>query len=181
MPAPPLLVPDLPRPPRVAVPLAVFAFFCLLIALTACLLLSAPRLCGRPLAAARTPRSRRSRPPPMPTLAPMPTPTPVRTLPKPDLPASASAPALRTPPSPTCHRRQPSGDKSPRGDHQMAKRAKQPYDAFLVLDVEATCIQGAGFDYPNEIIVSLSAPLHPHASRRAILPLSAQSNPTSTR
>ncbi|KAH9946291.1 ribonuclease H-like domain-containing protein [Epithele typhae] len=34
----------------------------------------------------------------------------------------------------------------------MGKRAKQPYDAFLVLDVEATCIQGAGFDYPNEII-----------------------------
>ncbi|KAJ8481235.1 hypothetical protein ONZ51_g6138 [Trametes cubensis] len=34
----------------------------------------------------------------------------------------------------------------------MIKRAKQPYDAFLVLDVEATCVQGAGFDYPNEII-----------------------------
>ncbi|EIW60579.1 uncharacterized protein TRAVEDRAFT_19224 [Trametes versicolor FP-101664 SS1] len=35
----------------------------------------------------------------------------------------------------------------------MYKRNKQqPYDAFLVLDVEATCVEGAGFDYPNEII-----------------------------
>lgn len=30
---------------------------------------------------------------------------------------------------------------------------KQPYDAFLVLDVEATCFRGTGFDWPNEIIV----------------------------
>jgi 3'-5' exoribonuclease 1 len=29
----------------------------------------------------------------------------------------------------------------------------QPYDAFLVLDVEATCLQGTDFNYPNEIIV----------------------------
>ncbi|KAF9065276.1 ribonuclease H-like domain-containing protein [Rhodocollybia butyracea] len=28
----------------------------------------------------------------------------------------------------------------------------QPYDIFLVLDVEGTCEQGSGFDYPNEII-----------------------------
>ncbi|KAF8333976.1 ribonuclease H-like domain-containing protein [Cantharellus anzutake] len=28
----------------------------------------------------------------------------------------------------------------------------QPYDAFLVVDVEATCHSGCGFDYPNEII-----------------------------
>ncbi|KAL4074498.1 ribonuclease H-like domain-containing protein [Scleroderma yunnanense] len=33
-----------------------------------------------------------------------------------------------------------------------AARVKQPYDAFLVLDVEATCLQGVGFDWPNEII-----------------------------
>lgn len=31
---------------------------------------------------------------------------------------------------------------------------KQAYDAFLVLDVEATCVQGADFNYPNEIIAS---------------------------
>ena len=30
---------------------------------------------------------------------------------------------------------------------------KQPYDAFLVLDVEATCFPGTGFDWSNEIIV----------------------------
>lgn len=31
---------------------------------------------------------------------------------------------------------------------------KQPYDAFLVLDVEATCKEGTDFNWPNEIIVS---------------------------
>ncbi|KAI5123281.1 hypothetical protein M0805_009302 [Coniferiporia weirii] len=29
---------------------------------------------------------------------------------------------------------------------------KQPYDAFLVLDVEATCQEGTDFNWPNEII-----------------------------
>ena len=29
----------------------------------------------------------------------------------------------------------------------------QPFDAFLVLDVEATCLQGTDFQWPNEIIV----------------------------
>ena len=33
---------------------------------------------------------------------------------------------------------------------------KQPYDAFLVLDVEATCFQGTGFEWAHEIIVRLS-------------------------
>jgi hypothetical protein len=32
---------------------------------------------------------------------------------------------------------------------------KQPYDAFLILDVEATCIQGSGLNWPNELIASL--------------------------
>jgi len=32
------------------------------------------------------------------------------------------------------------------------KPALQSYDFFLVLDVEATCREGAGMDYPNEII-----------------------------
>jgi hypothetical protein len=32
---------------------------------------------------------------------------------------------------------------------------KQPLDAFLVVDVEATCEQNARFGYPNEIIVRL--------------------------
>lgn len=35
--------------------------------------------------------------------------------------------------------------------------AKQPYDAFLVLDVEATCQPGTDFNYANEIIASLSS------------------------
>lgn len=34
----------------------------------------------------------------------------------------------------------------------VAPSTYQPYDAFLVLDVEATCIQGGDFSYPNEII-----------------------------
>jgi 3'-5' exoribonuclease 1 len=29
----------------------------------------------------------------------------------------------------------------------------QPFEAFLVLDIEGTCNQGTDFDYPNEIIV----------------------------
>lgn len=37
---------------------------------------------------------------------------------------------------------------------------KQTYDAFLVLDVEATCMPGTDFNYPNEIIVS-PVPVHP--------------------
>ena len=32
-------------------------------------------------------------------------------------------------------------------------RVPQPYDAFLVLDVEATCLPGTDFHWPNEIIV----------------------------
>jgi len=36
-------------------------------------------------------------------------------------------------------------------------RARQPWDYFLVLDVEATCVPGADFSWPNEIIVCLSA------------------------
>jgi hypothetical protein len=34
-----------------------------------------------------------------------------------------------------------------------AARVPQPYDAFLVLDVEATCLPGTDFHWPNEIIV----------------------------
>lgn len=36
------------------------------------------------------------------------------------------------------------------------KAAKQPYDAFLVLDVEATCQPGTDFNYANEIIASFT-------------------------
>ena len=33
---------------------------------------------------------------------------------------------------------------------------KQAYDAFLVVDVEATCMPGTDFNYANEIIASRS-------------------------
>ena len=32
-------------------------------------------------------------------------------------------------------------------------RIKQPFEVFLVLDIEGTCDLGTDFDYPNEIIV----------------------------
>ncbi|TEB36140.1 hypothetical protein FA13DRAFT_1623791 [Coprinellus micaceus] len=38
------------------------------------------------------------------------------------------------------------------GAGEPPKRVKQTVEAFLVLDVEATCKQGTDFDYPNEII-----------------------------
>jgi 3'-5' exoribonuclease 1 len=41
----------------------------------------------------------------------------------------------------------------PRRPQSLQLRIQQPYDAFLILDVEATCFQGTDFDYPNEIIV----------------------------
>lgn len=40
----------------------------------------------------------------------------------------------------------------------------QPYDAFLVLDVEATCLQGTDFHWPNEIIVSYRIEMRSHRS-----------------
>ena len=40
----------------------------------------------------------------------------------------------------------------------------QPYDALLVLDVEATCLQGTDFHWPNEIIVSYRIEMHSHRS-----------------
>lgn len=33
------------------------------------------------------------------------------------------------------------------------QKTKQPYEAFLVLDLEGTCKLGTDFNYPNEIIV----------------------------
>jgi hypothetical protein len=35
-------------------------------------------------------------------------------------------------------------------------QAAQPIEAFLVLDVEATCQQGSDMDFPNEIIVRIT-------------------------
>lgn len=36
-------------------------------------------------------------------------------------------------------------------------KIRQPFDALLVLDFEATCLPGSGFDFPNEIIVRISS------------------------
>ena len=47
--------------------------------------------------------------------------------------------------------------------HQTAWTC-QPYDAFLVLDVEATCLQGTDFHWPNEIIVSYRKEMRSHRS-----------------
>jgi len=39
-----------------------------------------------------------------------------------------------------------------------AEKSKQPCEAFLVLDVEATCHEGTDFNFPNEIIVRMKGP-----------------------
>lgn len=36
---------------------------------------------------------------------------------------------------------------------KKVKPARQPWEYFLVLDVEATCVAGTDFNWPNEIIV----------------------------
>ena len=41
-------------------------------------------------------------------------------------------------------------------NQRRAVKVPQPYDAFLVLDVEATCLHGSDFQWPNEIIVRSS-------------------------
>ena len=37
---------------------------------------------------------------------------------------------------------------------------RQPWEYFLVLDVEATCVAGTDFNWPNEIIVRTPPPSH---------------------
>ena len=37
-------------------------------------------------------------------------------------------------------------------------RIKQPFEVFLVLDIEGTCDLGTDFNYPNEIIVRARIP-----------------------
>jgi hypothetical protein len=59
----------------------------------------------------------------------------------------AAQPAPRLPPTPVFAR--------PTVEPNFLAVGRQLYDAFLVLDVEATCAQGTDFAYPNEIIVCL--------------------------
>ena len=47
-------------------------------------------------------------------------------------------------------------------EQYRAVRVPQPYDAFLVLDVEATCFQGTDFNWPNEIIVRYHTEMPSH-------------------
>jgi hypothetical protein len=49
-------------------------------------------------------------------------------------------------------------------NEQYAVKVPQPYDAFLVLDVEATCFQGTDFHWPNEIIVRYRAVMRSYSS-----------------
>ena len=56
-------------------------------------------------------------------------------------------------------------DTKYRGQPQV----KQPYDAFLVLDVEGTCTEGSSWDWPNEIIVSSVS--HSRPRSESIIPI----------
>jgi hypothetical protein len=49
-------------------------------------------------------------------------------------------------------------------EQYSAVKVPQPYDVFLVLDVEATCLQGTDFHWPNEIIVRYSAEIRSYSS-----------------
>jgi hypothetical protein len=44
--------------------------------------------------------------------------------------------------------------------HNFPRETKQPFEAFLILDVEATCHRGTDFNFPNEIIVSEEKIVH---------------------
>jgi hypothetical protein len=57
-------------------------------------------------------------------------------------------------PAPVNRPRQKSHSHVEKVEQFKETRVKQPYDFFLVLDVEATCEESHTFDYPNEIIVS---------------------------
>lgn len=55
-------------------------------------------------------------------------------------------------------------DSPPDPPKDPSFKPMQPYDALLILDVEATCFQGTDFDYPNEIIVRTLLPHVTHFS-----------------
>jgi len=71
----------------------------------------------------------------------------------------------RTPPPPKLHMERQNRTQKPKAKRPKLQnapaapevlvdlRTKQPYEAFLVLDVEGTCQLGSDFNYPNEIIV----------------------------
>jgi hypothetical protein len=61
--------------------------------------------------------------------------------------------AVRDPPSQRV-REESAVTATQRTDDTKVREVRQPYDAFLVLDVEGTCTEGSSWDWPNEIIVS---------------------------
>lgn len=52
--------------------------------------------------------------------------------------------------------------KAPASISFQGPRIKQPYEVFLVLDIEGTCDLGTNFNYPNEIIVRADDILEKH-------------------
>ena len=54
--------------------------------------------------------------------------------------------------------------KAPASISFQGPRIKQPYEVFLILDIEGTCDLGTNFNYPNEIIVRATDILEKHLS-----------------
>ena len=82
---------------------------------------------------------------------------------KPTTTPTATATTYVTPPSDVTRPDAAPRDKglpvSSMNEQYNAVKVPQSYDAFLVLDVEATCFQGTDFHWPNEIIVRYRAVL----------------------
>lgn len=80
---------------------------------------------------------------------------------KPTTTPAAAATTYVTPPSDVTRPDAAPGDKglpvSSMNEQYNAVKVPQPYEVFLVLDVEATCFQGTDFNWPNEIIVRYRA------------------------
>jgi len=66
-------------------------------------------------------------------------------------PEPVPEPQMRYHKAPRFNKRRSLG--KPRPAEPSYPRYPQPYDAFLVLDIEGTCKLGSDFNYPNEIIV----------------------------
>jgi hypothetical protein len=83
-------------------------------------------------------------------------------------PAAAAAMTYVTPPSDVTRPDAALGDKgllvSSMNEQYNAIKVPQPYEVFLVLDVEATCFQGTDFNWPNEIIVRYRVVMRSYSS-----------------
>lgn len=82
-------------------------------------------------------------------------------------PATTSTTVTTTYITPSAVTRADTAPIPPRNEEQQQSHTAwtcQPHDAFLVLDVEATCLQGTDFHWPNEIIVSYRIEMRSHRS-----------------